>query len=151
MGRLHSNGKGISASAVPYSRNPPAWLKTTPEQVVDQISKLAKKGATPSQIGEILRDSHGIAQTRVVTGNKILRILKSSGLAPEIPEDLYMLIKKAVAVRKHLATNRKDRDGKFRLILIESRIHRLSRYYKTVGVLPPTWRYESATASTMVA
>lgn len=34
------------------------------------------------------------------------------GLAPEIPEDLYMLIKKAVAVRKHLATNRKDKDGK---------------------------------------
>jgi ribosomal protein S15P/S13E len=34
------------------------------------------------------------------------------GLAPEIPEDLYMLIKKAVAVRKHLSTNRKDKDGK---------------------------------------
>jgi small subunit ribosomal protein S13e len=64
MGRLHSNGKGISASAVPYSRNPPAWLKTTPEQVVEQIGKLAKKGATPSQIGEILRDSHGIAQVK---------------------------------------------------------------------------------------
>ncbi len=91
------------------------------------------------------------------------------GLAPEIPEDLYMLIKKvsqvsrlsllpcsrklrqAVAVRKHLERNRKDKDSKFRLILIESRIHRLSRYYKTVGVLPPTWRYESATASTLVA
>ena len=41
--------------------------------------------------------------------------------------------------------------SKFRLILIESRIHRLSRYYKTVGVLPPTWKYESATASTLVA
>lgn len=37
-----------------------------------------------------------------------------------------MLIKKAVAVRKHLQTNRKDRDSKFRLILIESRIHRVS-------------------------
>ncbi|WP_416532493.1 30S ribosomal protein S15, partial [Klebsiella pneumoniae] len=37
-----------------------------------------------------------------------------------------MLIKKAVAVRKHLQTNRKDKDSKFRLILIESRIHRLS-------------------------
>lgn len=101
------------------------------------------------------------------------------GLAPEIPEDLYFLIKKAVAVRKHLSTNRKDKDSKLyvlhrrkdcivmwffhisltdhcsshisRLILIESRIHRLSRYYKTVGVLPPTWRYESATASTLVA
>lgn len=68
MGRLHSNGKGISASAVPYSRNAPSWLKTTPEQVVDQICKLAKKGATPSQIGVVLRDSHGIAQVRIVTG-----------------------------------------------------------------------------------
>ncbi|KAK6582300.1 hypothetical protein PZA11_004708 [Diplocarpon coronariae] len=158
MGRLHSNGKGISASAIPYSRTPPSWLKTSPEQVVDQICKLAKKGATPSQIGVVLRDSHGIAQVKVVTGNKILRILKSNGtvstsLAPEIPEDLYMLIKKrqAVAVRKHLERNRKDKDSKFRLILIESRIHRLSRYYKTVGVLPPTWRYESATASTLVS
>lgn len=68
MGRLHSNGKGISASAIPYSRTVPAWLKTTPEQVVDQICKLAKKGATPSQIGVVLRDSHGIAQVKVVTG-----------------------------------------------------------------------------------
>lgn len=31
-------------------------------QVKDQITKLAKKGSTPSQIGVILRDSHGIAQ-----------------------------------------------------------------------------------------
>ena len=68
MGRLHSNGKGISASAIPYSRTPPAWLKTAPDQVVDQICKLAKKGATPSQIGVVLRDSHGIAQVKVVTG-----------------------------------------------------------------------------------
>jgi small subunit ribosomal protein S13e len=68
MGRLHSKGKGISASALPYSRAPPAWLKTTPDQVVEQICKLAKKGATPSQIGVILRDSHGVAQVKVVTG-----------------------------------------------------------------------------------
>ncbi|KAI1096134.1 40S ribosomal protein S13 [Rostrohypoxylon terebratum] len=151
MGRLHSNGKGISDSALPYSRVAPAWLKTTSAQVEEQICRLARKGATPSQIGVVLRDSHGIAQVRIVTGNKILRILKSNGLAPELPEDLYMLIKKAVSVRKHLERNRKDKDAKFRLILIESRIHRLARYYKTVGVLPPTWKYESATASTIVA
>lgn len=108
MGRLHSNGKGISASAIPYSRTAPAWLKTTPEQVVDQICKLAKKGATPSQIGVVLRDSHGIAQVKIVTGklnlcalrcgrgekkrsgltrfagNKILRILKSNGMEPPL-------------------------------------------------------------------
>ena len=68
MGRLHSNGKGISSSAIPYSRTPPAWLKTTPDQVEEQICKLAKKGATPSQIGVNLRDAHGIAQVKVVTG-----------------------------------------------------------------------------------
>jgi small subunit ribosomal protein S13e len=28
-----------------------------------------------------------------------------AGLAPEIPEDLYHLIKKAVAIRKHLEKN----------------------------------------------
>jgi small subunit ribosomal protein S13e len=64
---------------------------------------------------------------------------------------LVLTHSQAVAVRKHLERNRKDKDSKFRLILIESRIHRLSRYYKSVGVLAPTWRYESATASTMVA
>jgi hypothetical protein len=68
MGRLHSKGKGISSSALPYSRAAPAWLKTTPEQVVDHICKLAKKGATPSQIGVVLRDSHGVAQVKIVTG-----------------------------------------------------------------------------------
>lgn len=99
----------------------------------------------------VLRDSYGVAQARFRTGNKILRILKSLGLAPEIPEDLYHLIKKAVAIRKHLERNRKDKDSKFRLILVESRIHRLARYYKQKSVLPPSWKYESSTASALVA
>ena len=43
------------------------------------VKKLAKKGLTPSQIGVILRDSHGIAQVKSVTGNKILRLLKKEG------------------------------------------------------------------------
>jgi small subunit ribosomal protein S13e len=103
--------------------------------------KYAKKGMTPSQIGARLRDQHGVGQVKFVTGNKIVRI----------PEDLYHLIKKAVSVRKHLERNRKDNDSKFRLILIESRIHRLARYYKTTGVLPPNWKYESSTASALVA
>ena len=74
MGRMHSKGKGISASAIPYSRSVPTWFKSTPEQVVDNICRLAKKGATPSQIGVILRDSHGVAQVRVVTGRSLSRI-----------------------------------------------------------------------------
>lgn len=85
-------------------------------------------------------------------------------------------IKKAVQVRKHLERNRNDKgssppslpsplrpsvltklitpklaDSKFRLILIESRIHRLARYYRTKGQLAPTFKYEAASASTMIA
>merc|ERR1712157_245671 len=121
---------GISKSARPFKRTPPSWLKISAADVEEHVCKLAKKGLTPSQIGVILRDSNGINQVKAVTGQKIVRVLKSKGLAPEIPEDLYMLIKKAVTVRKHLERNRKDKDSKFRLILIESRIHRLARYYR---------------------
>ena len=61
--------------------------------------------------GVILRDSHGVAQVRFVTGSKILRILKAKSLAPAIPEDLYHLVKKAVSIRRHLERNRKVRGG----------------------------------------
>merc|ERR1712111_105089 len=113
MGRMHAPGKGISQSALPYRRSVPNWLKLTSDEVKEQIFKLAKKGMTPSQIGVILRDSHGVAQVLFVTGNKILRILKAKGLAPDLPEDIYHLIKKAVSIRKHLERNRKDKDSKF--------------------------------------
>lgn len=155
---------------MPYRRSVPSWLKLNSEDVKEQIKKLGKKGMTPSQIGKfnwmflptgsyfliffigiILRDSHGVAQVRFVNGNKVLRIMKAVGLKPDIPEDLYFLIKRAVSIRKHLERNRKDIDSKFRLILVESRIHRLARYYKIKAVLPPTWKYESATASALVA
>ena len=46
---------------------------------------------TPSQIGVLLRDNHGVAQVNSVTNSKILRILKGQGLAPALPEDLYCL------------------------------------------------------------
>ncbi|KAL0217894.1 hypothetical protein RCL1_008743 [Eukaryota sp. TZLM3-RCL] len=151
MGRMHSGGKGISGSTIPYRRTAPSWLKVSPQDLVKDICKLAKKGVTPSQIGVVLRDSHGVGQVNSITGSKIVRILKMNGLAPEIPEDLYQLMKKAVSVRNHLSRNRKDKDSKFRLILIESRIHRLARYYKQTRQLPPNWKYQASTAAQMVA
>ncbi|KAI6648971.1 Ribosomal protein S13 [Oopsacas minuta] len=151
MGRMHTPGKGISSSAIPYRRSIPNWLKMPSEEVKDHIYRLAKKGMQPSQIGVILRDCNGIAQVKNITGNKILRILKAKGLAPTLPEDLYYLIKKAVNIRKHLEKNKKDKDSKFRLILVESRLYRLSRYYRTTRILPPNWKYESATASALIA
>jgi len=117
VGRMHSPGKGIARSARPYRRAPPTWSKMSAEEVKLEIVKNAKKGLTPSQIGVLLRDSQGVPQVQSITGQKILRILRAEKIAPELPEDLYHLIKKAVNIRKHLDRNRKDTDSKFRLIL----------------------------------
>lgn len=50
----------------------------------EEITKYAKKGLTPSQIGVVLRDSMGVPQVRSITGSKILRILKVSGTLSSI-------------------------------------------------------------------
>lgn len=84
----------------------------------------------------ILRDSHGVAQVRFVTGNKILRILKSKGLAPDLPEDLYHLIKKAVAVRKHLERNRKVKEQShsgFQNLIVFNWLYETTRCFSPVG------------------
>jgi small subunit ribosomal protein S13e len=67
-------------------------------------------------------------------------VLCKVGAAPEIPEDIYCLIKKAVNIRRHLEKCRKDKDAKHRIILIESRIHRLARYYRRTQRLPNKWK-----------
>lgn len=149
MVRMHGNGHGKASSALPFRRAVPSWLKTTSRRVVETVCHLSKKGKTPSAIGMELRDSMGISQVKNVTGRKILRILKHKGLAPEIPEDLYCLVKRATAMRTHLSRFTKDRDTKYRLILVESRIHRLARYYKRVKQLPPTWKYESGASASV--
>ena len=147
---MYSKGKGIARRCLPYRKSAPSWVRVASNDLIEQIVKLAKKGNMPSQIGVALKDSYGIPQVKSITGSKILRILKKEGLAPQIPEDLYYLIKKAVSIRKHLEKFRKDKDAKFRLILVESRIHRLARYYRNVKALPPTWRYQSKKADTLL-
>ena len=57
---MKGKGKGISSSALPYKRRAPKWVTLSPSAVSDIIVKLAKKGLSPSQIGVILRDQHGI-------------------------------------------------------------------------------------------
>ena len=124
----------MSGSARP-TRSSPSWLKITSAEVGDIIAKLAKKGMTPSQIGVLLRDNHGVAQVNSVTNSKILRILKGQGPAPTLPEDLYCPIG-WLCPCVPLERNRKDMA--FRLIPIESGIHSLARYHKLAKKLALT-------------
>lgn len=148
---MYGKSKGISRSALPYNRNPPAWSKTTAEEVVQCIESLAKKGMTPSQIGIALRDSQAVPRVKTITGTLIGRILKKRGLASEIPEDLYFLMKKAVTMRKHMERAGGDMACKYRIGLCESKIHRLARYYRKTRKLPANWKYTAAKASAIVA
>ncbi|EXB85812.1 40S ribosomal protein S13 [Morus notabilis] len=37
MDRMHSRGKGISASALPYKRTPPSWLKISSQDLASAL------------------------------------------------------------------------------------------------------------------
>ena len=68
--------------------------------------------------------------------------MQEKSLTGETPEDLTALIKKSIEIRKHLETNRKDEPAKRGLMLTESKINRLVKYYKSTGVLAKEWKYD---------
>lgn len=139
--------KGRSHSTRPVSKRPPTWCKYKPEEVEAMAIRLAKDGNSPSKIGTILRDQHGIPLTKPITGKTVTDILKEAGLAPSLPEDFETLLKKATRLRVHLEKNKKDLHNKRALQIVEARIHKLTRYYKSKGLLPPDWKYEPKAAS----
>ncbi|CAG8833277.1 26237_t:CDS:2 [Racocetra persica] len=111
-------------------------MEITSKDICEQILKLANEGITPSQISIYLRNLYNFRPFKNITSNKVVRILKLNGLAPKILEDLYHLITKLIIVCKYLKYNRSDKVSKFWLILIESKIHHLARFYKTERQLP---------------
>ncbi|MEM1552460.1 MAG: 30S ribosomal protein S15 [Candidatus Bathyarchaeia archaeon] len=139
--------KGKSHSTRPVSKRPPSWCKYQPEEVEALVIKLAREGHPPSRIGTILRDQYAIPLVKPLTGKTVTQILKDAGLAPSIPEDLGNLLKKAARLSAHLEKHRKDLHNKRALQLVEAKIHKLARYYKREGVLPPNWKYEPKIAS----
>ena len=139
--------KGKSHSTRPVSKRPPSWCRYQPEEVEALVIKLAKEGNSPSRIGTILRDQYAIPLVKPITGKTITEILKEAELAPTIPEDLGNLLKKAARLAVHLEKNRKDLHNKRALQLIEAKIHKLSKYYKREGILPPNWKYEPKISS----
>ena len=139
--------KGTSHSIRPVSKRPPSWCKYESEEVEALVIKLAREGHSPSRIGTILRDQHGIPLTKPITGKSITRILAEADMASSIPEDLGMLLRKASRLSTHLERNKMDLANKRSLQVVEAKIHKLSKYYKRKGVLPSDWKYASRAAS----
>jgi small subunit ribosomal protein S15 len=138
---MHTRRKGQAGSKRPSTLRVPEWVDKDSAWVEEKIVELAKAGNTPSMIGLILRDQYGVPLARVITGKRILEIVKENSLEKRVPEDLRNLIAKAATIRRHLEENKRDFVSKRGLQLIESKIHRISKYYRRKGVLPADWKY----------
>ena len=147
---MAKNRSGKSGSKRPLRKTPPVWLKLKPKEVEKIVVKLRKEGLTTSQIGVVLRDSYGVPDVKQLFGKNILKIVDENELTPELPEDLYSLMRKAVVIRKHLSNNKKDNVTKRGLIFTESRIRKLVKYYVKKGKLQEGWKYDPEKAKLMV-
>ena len=150
MARMHSRKKGKSGSTKPVVKAKAEWVELNERELEKLVVKLAKEGKSPSAIGRELRDNYGVPLVKPIAGKRVLQILRENKLAPEYPEDMLSLIKKAVFLRKHLEKNPRDIHNRHGLMLVESKIKRLQRYYKRKKVLPADWYYNAEEASLLV-
>jgi len=142
MARMHSRRKGKSGSSKPLVDKKLTWMRYKKKEVELLIAKQAKAGKTPSQIGLFLRDTYGIPDVKKVTGSRITEILAENKLTSKFPEDLLALMKKRVAIQKHLEENKKDKTARRGLQLTDAKIRRLVKYNKQKGKLTQDWKYD---------
>ena len=142
MARKYSGARGKSGSTRPTKRVAPNWILHKPKETELLVVKLAKEGKNPSAIGLHLRDTYGIPDVKAATGKSISQIVKEKGLTKEVPEDLMAVIKRAVLLRKHMLENHNDMTAKRGLLLTESKIKKLAKYYKANGKLSLAWKYD---------
>ncbi len=147
---LHSRTRGKAGSTRPYLTEAPDWVPMEASEVETLIVNLYKQGQSQARIGLILKDQYGVPSIQLVTGKKLVEILKENEVAARYPEDLISLIRRAMQLRNHLGENKKDLSGKAGLQRIESKIYRLAAYYKKNGVLPSDWRYRPESASVLL-
>ncbi|MFL6371627.1 MAG: 30S ribosomal protein S15 [Nitrososphaera sp.] len=146
MARIHVHTHGKSHSTRPTSKSPALWLSLNRDQISDLVLQLAKEGLSPSEIGLRLRDAHGIPLVKPVLGKSMSELLTENNIKSDMPEDLDKLVRKALGLQKHLRVHNSDHRNVRSLELVESKIHRLSKYYKREGKIPKTWKYAAVIA-----
>jgi small subunit ribosomal protein S15 len=152
MARMHTGKRGKSKSRKPelepgMQAEEAKISKAEAEKIIEGYSK---QGVNPALIGQYLKDKHGVPYVRQLMGKRLMQVLKEKGAATELPSDLLSLMRKAVGMRKHLSGNKQDVHNRTRLVRTESKIWRLSKYYKKEGVLPKTWTYDPEQAALII-
>lgn len=150
MARMHTRRRGKSSSQRPFTTENPSWVTLTPEEIEEKVVELASQELSTSVIGIRMRDEFAVPSVRLATGKSVNQILEENEMAPERPEDLDNLMRKAINLDAHLSHNPKDLHNKRSLMLIEAKIRRLVRYYQHTGVLPADFKYSLDTARLLV-
>ena len=141
---MHTGRHGKSRS-----RKPDVEIGSTPEgfsgtrsDIDNAIEAYAKQGMHQALIGQKLKEDKGLPYIKQFYGKRLAVVLKEKGYASDYPQDFFDLLKRATILRRHLDRNHNDVHNKVRLNRIESKIWRLSKYYKRSGALPVDWKYE---------
>ncbi len=142
MARRFSRKKGKAGSKKPEFDKPKPWLTYKDTEIEQLVVKLAKAEKMPSQIGIALRDTYGIPSVKKYSNKKILKILEEHKMSPRLPEDFMALIKKELILNKYISKNSRDMVSKRGLLLTQSKIRALEKYYKRKGTLPQEWSYK---------
>ena len=146
MARMHSRKKGKAGAEKPIWAQTPAWIERSSDDIKTLVVEKAREGLTSATIGAILRDSYGVPSVKRLTGMSITDIMKENKLYPDYPEDFLDLVSRAYNLRRHLETNKTDLHSKRGLLLIESKIRRLVKYYRSVKIFEQEFKYEPSRA-----
>ncbi len=145
MARTHAHTHGKSHTNRPTSKNAPSWTIAN-QEIVSKIVDFGKDGLTASEIGLRLRDEFAVPLVKPILGKTITQVLEENNITKTMPEDLERLLRKALGLQKHLNNHNSDKRNVRSLELIESKIHRLSRYYKKNSKIPQNWKYKAVIA-----
>jgi len=148
MARMYSRKRGKSGSRKPAELKAP-WVKYKEKEIEEIVVKLGKKGHQSAHIGVILRDQYGIPTTKI-NKVKVSEIIKKNKLSPEVPDDMFNLLRKAVNLHVHMEKNNKDYTSKRGLELTESKIRRLAKFHIRDKNLPAGWKYDLDKAKLLV-
>ncbi len=148
MARMYARKKGKSGSHKPPRTGKPEWVDYDKDEIEKLVDKLSSEGKRAAEIGIILRDQYGIPSVRYMD-------LRLSKMVPEkynkpVPEDLYNLMVKVVALHAHMNKNKKDGKNRHALELVESKIRRIGKYYVRQGKLQKNWKYSIEQAKLLV-
>ncbi|MBI4017457.1 MAG: 30S ribosomal protein S15 [Candidatus Aenigmarchaeota archaeon] len=150
MARIYSRKHGKSGSKRPVRKTSPKWVRYKADETEQLVLKFAKEGRSSADVGSILRDEYGVPNVRELTGKRIAEIMIANGIYPKMPEDLFNLMKRAVAIMTHLAVHKHDPFAMRGLEITESKIRRLGKYYVRKGRLPEGWIYNREQAKLLV-